>query len=185
MKLILASKSPRRKDILEKHGYEFTVQTAEFKEINKDLSPAEIAVYNAYGKAKATFDRLKDKNAVVLGADTIVCLDGKILGKPKDEKDAKLMLRSLSGRSHVVITGYAIIAENKEIKNYTESTVTFLDLSDNLIGEYVNSRLPLDKAGSYGIQDGYPLVKEYSGSFNNIVGLPIEDIKPTLDELLK
>ena len=185
MKLILASKSPRRKDILENHGYHFTVQTVEFKEINKDLAPAEIAVHNAYGKAKATFDSLKDKNAVVLGADTIVCLDGKILGKPKDENDAKLMLRSLSGRSHVVTTGYAIIAKCFEIKEYDQSLVTFNTLSNELIDEYIASGLPLDKAGSYGIQDGYPLVKEYSGSFNNIVGLPIEDIKPTLDELLK
>ncbi len=185
MKLILASKSPRRKDILGKHGYTFTVQVAPFNEISEKDQPIKTAEHNAFGKAKATFDSLKDSNAVVLGSDTVVCIDGEILGKPTDCNDAVNMLKRLSNKTHQVVTGFAIITKDFEIKGHDKSLVTFNNLSNELIEEYIASGLPLDKAGAYGIQDGYPLVKKYTGSFNNIVGLPIEIIKPILDKILK
>ncbi len=184
MKLVLASKSPRRKEILTKNGYDFTVMQADFEEEVKGDSPALTATANALGKALAVFNELNGDNAVVLGADTVVELDGDILGKPVDDRHAMSMLLRLSGRTHTVVTGWAIIANGVNISRYTVSTVTFNDLDLDEICAYVKSGLPLDKAGSYGIQDGYGLVKHYTGSLTNIIGLPIEDIKPELDKLL-
>lgn len=177
MKLILASNSPRRKELLLKAGVEFTVISSSFSETDKK-DGIETAVENAFGKAFSVYEQNKD--AVVLGADTVVILNGKILGKPKDEQDAFNTLKTLSGKTHYVVTGYAIISENFIEKGYEKTAVTFNKLSDKLITEYVNTGLPLDKAGSYGIQDGFNLVKNYDGSFTNIVGLPVEKILPLL-----
>ncbi len=184
MKLILASKSPRRKELLKNYGYDFDIVEANFKEENIILDPVETAKANALGKAQAVFNGLKDNSKVVLGADTVVFLDGEILTKPVDDRHAMSMLLRLSGRTHQVITGWAIVSKNGQTVNYTESQVVFNDLELDTILEYVKSRLPLDKAGSYGIQDGYGLVKEYKGSLNNIIGLPIEEISLTLDNEL-
>lgn len=183
--LILASKSPRRNDILLEQGFKFSICVADYKEKEENHDPIQTAVNNAYGKAKAVFENLNNPNAVVIGADTVVCLNSEILGKPLDKNDAINTLKRLSGNTHTVVTGYALITAEQEIKGHSQSFVTFNKLSDSLILEYVNSGLPLDKAGSYGIQDGYPLVENFKGSFSNIVGLPIEDIKPKLDKLLK
>ncbi len=182
MKLILASKSPRRKQILTNYGYNFDVIEADFKESNTSLNPEQTAKANALGKAKAVYNKL-DKDYVVLGADTVVYLDGEILGKPDDARHAMSMLLKLSARTHTVVTGFAIITDNIQIVDCIKSEVTFNDLELEQILEYVKSGLPLDKAGSYGIQDGYNIVKEYKGSLNNIIGLPIEEIKPLLNKL--
>ena len=183
--LILASKSPRRNDILTRHGFEFSILVANFNELDQTNEPVKTAVQNAYGKAMAVFESIDYTKAVVLGADTVVCLDGEILGKPKNAVHAKQMLETLSGKTHEVVTGYAIISSKEKLSAHAVSTVTFNDLTPELIEEYVNSGLPLDKAGAYGIQDGYPLVKSFNGSFNNIVGLPIEEIKPILNRMLE
>lgn len=185
MKLILASNSPRRKDILTEYGYEFLVVPSDFNESGSFVSPEEMVKAFAKGKAEEVYDRLIDKNVVVLGADTVVVFNGVALGKPKDKADAFRMLKELSGKTHTVVTGYALIDKEKNVSGLTRTAVTFNSLSDEFINEYVSAGLPLDKAGSYGIQDGYDIVKEYSGSLNNVIGLPIEDIKPVLDEMLK
>ena len=185
MKLILASGSPRRKNFLTEYGYEFTVVPSSFDEAGKKETPKQTVEFYAYSKAQDVFDKLNDSSVVVLGADTIVCLDGKILGKPKDENHAVEMLKTLSGKTHHVITAYAIISRNKKIVDSVTTLVTFNDLCDELIENYVKTGSPLDKAGSYGIQDGFDLVKEYNGSLNNVIGLPIEIIKPILDKILK
>ncbi len=185
MKLILASNSPRRKEILTKYGYEFSVIPSTFDEIGEKETPKKTVEFYALSKAQDVFDKLRDQRAVVLGADTVVCLEGEILGKPKNKTDAINMLKKLSGKTHQVITAYAIIKKDQKMVNSVTTSVTFNQLTDNLITEYVNTGLPLDKAGSYGIQDGFNLVKEYRGSLNNVIGLPIEDIKPYLDKFLK
>ena len=184
MKLILASNSPRRKSLLTEYGFSFTVIPSDFIESNLLLSPTVTAKNNALGKAKDVFNKLMDNEIIVLGADTIVVLDGKILGKPKDNFDAKNMLEKLSNKSHQVITGYSIYTKNKIITDYITTIVKFNELTDELIDKYVATGSPLDKAGAYGIQDGFNLVKKIDGSYNNVVGLPIEIIKDKLNELL-
>lgn len=184
MKLILASNSPRRKEILEKFGFTFTVIKSDYEEKENISDPQLLVKTFAFNKAKSVFDSLEEKDeAVVLGADTVVVFDGKILGKPKDTKDAENMLKSLSGKTHSVFTGYAVIEEEKTFSGVCETKVRFNDLSDSFIRGYVATGSPMDKAGAYGIQDG-SLVKDYVGSYYNVIGLPIEDISPILKELL-
>ena len=185
MKLILASNSPRRKQILLENGFEFSVLVADYLEKDIERHPVDTAKDNALGKALAVYDSLKDKNAVVLGADTVVYLDQKLLGKPNSPNQAKQMLKSLSGKTHVVVTGFAIITKNERIVGASESKVTFNELTDKIIDDYVLTGSPLDKAGAYGIQDNNGIVKSFTGELNNIIGLPINDIAPILNKLLK
>ena len=118
----------------------------------------------------------------VIAADTVVVLNNEIIGKPKDEDDAVRILKHLSGKEHFVYTGYAIKQKDKLVQGIVKSSVAFFDLSDQLIEDYVASGSPLDKAGAYGIQDNekFPLVKKISGSLNNIIGFPTEEIKEQL-----
>ena len=183
--LILASNSPRRREILKGAGFDFEVIISDFEEKDVALSPIETAINNALGKAQATFDNLGNKNAVVLGADTVVFYNNTLLGKPKDSEDAVKMLKTLSGNTHTVVTGYAIITQNGTLSGFSESKVTFNKLKKEQIDKYVKSGKPLDKAGAYGIQDGYDLVKNFEGSLNNVIGLPIEQIAPILKEKMK
>ena len=180
--LILASNSPRRKEILSKAGYVFGVKVSRFSEIGYG-DPIKTAEQNALGKAEDVFSYEGEK--VVLGADTVVFAGGKILGKPADGKAAKDMLEFLSGKTHLVITGYAVIYPGGKVCGHDVSEVTFNVLSEEVINAYVASGSPLDKAGAYGIQDPFPIVAAYSGSINNIIGLPIEKIAPLLDKALK
>ena len=177
MKIILASASPRRSDILTKFGFKFTVIKSDFNETNELENPCETAMGFALGKAKNVAENtLLDNDTIVLGADTVVYFENEILGKPKDKGQARAMLNRLSGNEHKVITGYALISKDKVVTGYDESSVVFNELPSSLINEYVETGLPLDKAGSYGLQDGFDIVKEYKGSYYNIVGLPIEKI---------
>ena len=181
MKLILASASPRRKEILQKEGYNFEIITSDYDEKSFTSNPYKTAKTFAFEKAKDVFDKLEDKNAVVLGADTVVYLKGEILGKPIDRQDAKRILKNLSGNKHMVITGYAIISKQKIIIGYDKSIVIFNKLSESQIESYLDSNLYVGKAGAYGIQDGeFNFVKKHKGSMNNIIGLPIEKIKKAL-----
>ena len=172
--LILASNSPRRRELLQKLGYTFQVEpSCGFLE-GRGLSARDTALAFARGKAEEVFSRFPE--AVVLGADTVVALDEEILGKPKSREDAVRMLRALSGKTHTVFTGVCVLS-----KGYAESAVVgteviFNELSEELINDYVESGLPFDRAGAYGIQDGYPLVKEIHGSYTNVVGLPTEKV---------
>ena len=185
MELILASNSPRRKELLEKYGFKFKIVPSNFNEDELKSSHVETVKSYAFNKALDVFNRLKQDDVVVLGADTIVYLDGKILGKPKNVNQAISMLSSLSGKTHEVITAYSLIRKDKILTDYVTSKVTFNVLDKNLILEYVNTGSPLDKAGAYGIQDGFDLVKEIEGSFNNVVGLPIEIIKDIIFDFIK
>ena len=180
MKLILASNSPRRRALLAQIAPSFEVESPRFSEEAAGLSACETARAFACGKAREVFLRFPD--CAVLGADTVVALDGEVLGKPADAQTARRMLWRLSGRRHTVYTGVCLCTPDGERADTVHTYVWFNDLSDELIEAYVASGLPLDKAGAYGIQDGYPLVKTYEGSFSNVVGLPAERVTRMLRE---
>ncbi len=176
---ILASNSPRRKSLLKEKGQDFIVIPSEKEETtDKILSPLLLAQEFAFIKANDVFLRTKK---ATLGADTIVAFNGKIIGKPKDKKDAFNILKSLSGKEHFVYTGVCLITENSIEKITVKSTVVFNALTDDFIISYINSGKAMDKAGAYGIQDG-DIVKEYHGSYTNIVGLPMEETERLLRE---
>lgn len=183
-RFILASNSPRRKEILTDAGFNIEIIPSTFEENISGKTPDQTVKDFAYSKAKEVFGRLNDSSAVVLGADTVVSFDGLILGKPKDEKDAVKMLTGLSGKVHQVWTGYCIYSKEKVIVDAVKTDVIFNDLSSSKIEEYVATGKPMDKAGAYGIQDGFDLVKGYNGSYYNVVGLPIEEIQIKLKEFL-
>ncbi len=183
MEIILASNSPRRKQLLLNAGLKFKVVPSDCDErIDFYSSQEEYAKNLSYLKAKNVF--LKNQNSVVIGADTIVVFNNQIIGKPTHKDDAFKTLKMLSGSTHKVITGYTIMSKNKVISNYEVTFVTFNDLTDHLINSYINDKNPLDKAGSYGIQDGYPLVKNYVGDYNNVIGLPVDKILQHLKEFI-
>ena len=175
-KIILASSSPRRKELLTTAGIEFEIHVKDVDESVPDgTPPAEAAKMTAAKKAAAVAEDFKD--CVVIGADTIVVANGKILGKPKDEADAKSMLRMLSGIEHEVITGVCIIRNGTPETFAQISKVKFYNLTDEEISAYVATKEPIDKAGAYGIQGlGCKLVERIEGDYFNIVGLPVAEV---------
>lgn len=174
-KLILASGSPRRLQLLRQIGVEpevFPVDTAEIK----TGKPADVVKINAVQKAEAAA-KLRPAETV-LAADTIVAFEDKILGKPKNEDEAFAMLKMLSGKSHSVFTGIAAVEDGELKSAVVESKVYFFSLTDNAIKGYIATGEPMDKAGAYGIQGkGAVLVKAIAGDYNNIVGLPVAALK--------
>lgn len=186
-KLILASASPRRRELLSKICADFEVCSADVDErLPADIAPCEGVKRLAKRKANAVFTRyaLYGEDAVVLGADTVVAYGGKILGKPKSEAEAKEMLRMLSGRAHEVFTGVCVVWRDGIRTESDRSLVTFRPLKDEQIDDYVASGSPMDKAGAYGIQDGVA-VEGFSGSYSNIVGLPVELTEKILKEVME
>lgn len=174
--IILASASPRRKELLSTAGIEFTVKVADVEEkIDDGLTPAEVVRSLALQKAQAVAD--KNPEAIVIGADTIVVLDDVILGKPQSEENAVEMLTALSGRSHTVYTGVALIKGDK-VRNFCEATqVEFYDLTEEDIDAYVATKDCMDKAGAYGIQtNGCVLIRKIDGDYFNVVGLPVSKV---------
>ena len=172
--MILASQSPRRKELLSLITSDFEIIPAKGKEIlPENISPENAVLLLAEQKADEIF--AEHKNRVIIAADTVVAVDGKILGKPTDEADAFCMLKMLSGRIHSVFTGVCVIFENGERKTFAEHTeVEFYPLSDEEIRAYIATGEPMDKAGAYGIQDyGALLVKRISGDYYNVMGLPV------------
>ncbi len=183
MGLILASASPRRRELMALAGLEFRVCVSDCDESVPDcLSPGEAAVDTARRKAFAVADRFPEDT--VIGADTIVVIDGAILGKPKDGRDAASMLRRLSGRTHSVYTGVCVVSGG-EAHSFCEKTdVTFYRLTEDEINGYIATGEPADKAGAYGIQGkGSLLVKSISGDYFNVVGLPISVLVRLLIEI--
>lgn len=174
--IILASASPRRKELLETAGISFTVKVADVEEvIEKNMSADKVVMSLALQKASAV---AKDNpDAVVIGADTVVVLDGEILGKPKSEENAVELLMMLSGRVHTVYTGVAII-KGEKVKNFCEATqVEFYPLEKEEAEAYVATKEPMDKAGAYGIQGrGCVLIKKINGDYFNVVGLPVSAV---------
>ncbi|WP_297132337.1 Maf family protein [Terrisporobacter sp.] len=182
MNIILASNSPRRREILENTKVRFSIKGSQIDEvINSNESPKETVMRLAYEKA---LDIAKDnKDALVIGADTIVVINDTILGKPKDEKEAYDMIKLLSGKTHYVITGFALInlSLEKKVIDYEISKITFKELSNECIKDYIQTKESLDKAGAYGIQGyGALLVKNIEGDYFNIVGLPISKMSDCL-----
>ncbi|NGF75265.1 septum formation protein Maf [Fluviicola sp. SGL-29] len=174
MKLILGSKSPRRQQLLREMGFSFEVRVKDTDESYPDhLQPAEIARYIAMQKAQALQEELQH-DEILLTADTIVCVDTRILGKPRDENEAREMLQLLSGRKHLVMTGVSIADRENITTEYCETTVHVRALTTEEITAYIEKCQPFDKAGSYGIQEwfGAVAVEKIEGSYNNVVGLP-------------
>ena len=174
--IILASASPRRKELLETAGLSFTVKVAEVEEIIEENMSAD-AVVRSLALQKAAAVAKDNADAVVIGADTVVVLDGEILGKPKSKENAVELLMKLSGRSHTVYTGVAMI-QGEKIKNFSEATeVEFYSLSEEEIEAYVATEEPMDKAGAYGIQGrGCVLIRKINGDYFNVVGLPVSAV---------
>lgn len=182
--MILASKSPRRKEILENTGFNLEIVSMEIEEISHKTTNVEKIKDIAYQKTFAVAQNHRDR--YVVGADTIVELDGKIIGKPKDEKDAFNILKSLSGKSHNVITAFSFInlEKNIEIVDYSVTKVFFKELDDDMIKWYISTKQPLDKAGAYGIQDkGAVFVEKIEGDFFTVMGFPIEKFVSCLEKL--
>ena len=180
--LILASASPRRSELLKQIGLPFRVARVRADEVAPaHLSPAEIAMINAFRKARAAVPRYPDK--IVLGADTVVSLGTAVLGKPADRKEAEQMLAQLQGRTHQVTTGICLIqGKARRQKLFAVNTaVTFRRLTRSQIREYLSRIQPCDKAGGYAIQEGGDrLVQAVRGSFSNVVGLPVERLSEEL-----
>ena len=171
--LLLASASPRRRELLAKITTEFRVEPSLFEESAKGLSAYETVLRFSRGKAEETLSRFPA--CLVLAADTVVSSEGETLGKPTSAEDAKRMLRGLSGRTHEVYTGVCVRCAEGEKYLVSRTHVTFFPLTDALIDAYVASGSPLDKAGAYGIQDPFPIVKNYRGSYSNVMGLPLRE----------
>ncbi len=169
---ILASQSPRRREILERFFEDFKIVPSNTNESVIAENPREKAIEVARKKAWEVYNRT---GGTVLGADTIVVLENKVLGKPKNEEEAEKMLKLLSGKVHEVITGYCIIHEGKEITGFEATKVKFRELSEEEIKWYVSTGEPLDKAGAYAIQGKAAIFIEWiHGDFYNVVGLPIK-----------
>ena len=182
MNIILASASPRRKEILENYNVNFNIIKSEIDELILDHElPIQVVMRLALEKGMDV--ACKNQGELVIAADTIVVLDDMILGKPKDESDAYNTLNSLSGREHQVVTGISLInlADNKKVVDYVVSKVKFKNLSEKLILDYLKTGEFQDKAGAYGIQGyGALLVDEIKGDYFNIVGLPISKLNDLL-----
>lgn len=183
-KFILASASPRRKELLEQVGAEFEIIPAGGEEVITGSKPQEVVVALAVQKAKEVEQRFlndTDGAVVVLGADTVVAFGGQILGKPEDEADAQRMLSMLSGNTHSVYTGVAVVVrkdgKTELLSFYEETKVTMYPMEERQILSYIRTGEPMDKAGAYGIQGkGALYIKEIQGDYNNVVGLPVAKI---------
>ena len=176
--LILASKSPRRRYLLEKAGLSFSVIPSDIDETTVPLSPPEVYV-RVLSEAKAESIAKKYPEKWVIGADTIVLKDGTVLGKPGSIDEARSMLKQLSGQTHEVFTGYSIVckAKNRKFSETVQTEVLFKNLTDEEIEWYIHTKEPFDKAGAYAIQGlGTFLVKRINGSYTNVVGLPVCEV---------
>lgn len=176
-KIILASASPRRRELLEQGGIPFTVIPSQAEEKITTEQPEQAVEELSYLKCSDIYEKSLG-DVLVIGADTVVASEGKILGKPSSQKDAVKMLQSLQGREHEVYTGVTIMAregnENRKKTFHEKTKVVFYPMSDEEIRSYVNTGEPMDKAGAYGIQGKSAVfIKEISGDYNNVVGLPL------------
>ena len=177
-RIILASASPRRREILTFMGAKFTVICADADESSDITDPAALTVELARRKGRAVYSLLKERKeadgAIVISADTVVAVDGEILGKPCDRADAERMLRKLSGKRHSVITGVAVTVDGKTYTDKSETFVFVDDITEEGIQKYVDSGDPFDKAGSYGIQGAFSRwIRGIEGCYFGVVGLPV------------
>lgn len=188
IKFVLASGSPRRKELLSEiiPSFDIVVSEADEESVPKTLPPELYVEELALLKATASSKVLdKKRSSIVIGADTVVTLDGKILGKPSDEADAFNMLKQLSGRKHEVYTGYCVmrLEDGFTLSKAEKTEVFFKELDDERIRAYVESGEPMDKAGAYGIQGlGKVLINKINGDYNNVVGLPVSALFDVLEK---
>lgn len=186
MKIILASSSPRRKQLLEQTRINFEVDPSNYEEdMSYSNDPHELAKFLSLKKAQEVSQRRKEE-AIIIGADSIISCNGKIYGKPHTQERAKEMLTAMSGKTHEVITGYTLIntKTNQTISNSKATKVFFKNLKEEEINSYIATGEPLDKAGAYAIQEkGAFLVDKIEGDYNNVVGLPISDVISALEDL--
>lgn len=181
MRFLLASNSPRRRELLKEVIAAFQVVPSRYEEVGKaGEKGSERCLRFAEGKAEEVFSRFPD--AAVLGADTVVELDGAILGKPKTQAEAFSMLQALSGKTHSVFSGVCLVTPEGKRLGVEEARVTFRPLSDEEIRAYIATGSPMDKAGAYGIQDS-GFVSALSGSYSCVVGLPLERVREYCKEL--
>ena len=184
-KLILASASPRRKELLSLVGLNFEIKPSNAKEIIlKGETPGEHVL--RLSEEKAVSISIHNPDAWVLGADTIVIINGEVLGKPASADEAREMLRKLSGRKHTVITGFCIVRQSTGIivRNTVESSVVFKEISEDEIDWYVRKKEPYDKAGGYAVQGiGAFFIKEIHGSYTNVIGLPLCEVMEALKKI--
>lgn len=174
--LILASESPRRRELIKKITNDFVVIPSNVDESVLHIAPHDLPGELSKLKAYSVFS--EHPNDEVLACDTVVILHGELMGKPHNKKEAFEMLSKLSNQKHVVISGYTYISKDKEITRTVRTYVYFNKLSDELINKYIESGSPMDKAGAYGIQDEeFNLVNHIEGDFDNVIGLPVNDIK--------
>ena len=174
--LILASGSPRRRELMSQVGLDFTVVTSDADENIKEMEPEDYVRELSSVKAQSVLEQYADKedSVIVIGADTIVYHKGEILTKPKNEEDAFRILKSLEGQIHQVYTGVTICSAHKNVSFYEKTDVWVYDMTDEEIRDYISTGEPMDKAGSYGIQGLFGIyVKGICGDYNNVVGLPI------------
>lgn len=189
MQYVLASASPRRKELLAECIKEFEIIPSQAnEEVEGELTPKKLVLYLAKIKAEEVAKRPENEGKIVVGSDTVVAFEDKVLGKPKDEEDAYRMLKMLSGKKHAVYTGVSFQLQ-KGGKYYTDTKVDktlvyFNELSDEWIWNYIHGGSPMDKAGAYGIQDG-GLVKKIKGSYTNVVGFPLELVKKMIKKAEK
>ena len=187
-KIILGSASPRRRELLSQIGIEFTVRVSEKEEVYHSETPEEIVKELALMKAKNIAEEIK-ADTVIIGADTVVVLDQKILGKPEDEEDAFRMLKSLQGRPHEVYTGVAVLSRDREkgrlIRSHAVKTAVYVhEMTDDEIRSYIATGEPADKAGGYGIQGAFAkYIDRIDGDYYNVVGLPVSYVYQTLKEI--
>lgn len=182
--LVLASQSPRRRQLLTEAGFRFTIRTYDVPEdFPADMPVEEVPVYLAQKKARAGFADLTG-DEVLLTADSVVILDGMIFNKPANHREAVQMLSALSDRTHTVITGVCLMSREKEKTFAGVSKVTFAPLSDREIDFYIREYQPFDKAGSYGVQDWIGLCKvvKIEGTYANVMGLPVDLVYTALQE---
>ena len=186
-KLILASASPRRENLLKMIGFDFEVVDSQVDEQSEVYTIPEVHVLELAQK-KALKVAEKIKSGLIIGADTIVVLNNIILGKPKDAKQAKEILRQLSDRTHTVYTGFAIVEKpsGEMVSEFEKTLVSFRKLADEEIVRYIQSGSPLDKAGGYGIQDqGALFVEKIDGCFYNVMGLPVTKLYQALGKFIR
>jgi septum formation protein len=174
-KIYLASKSPRRRELLAGMGVDFEILKTDVEEsYDPSWSPEEIVVHLSRLKLSPIDMTQYDPQTIFIACDTIVVVNGKIIGKPKDKEEAINMLRALSGNSHTVYSGLTVSTPRKSLTDYRATDVFFDDLTDEMIQYYIDTYKPFDKAGSYGVQEwiGYVGIREMHGSYYNVMGLP-------------
>lgn len=186
-KLVLASQSPRRKELLKGLDLDFMVCSVDADEsFPLELKGADAVQFICKAKANAYKPQL-DENTIAITADTVVILNNKIIGKPIDKEDAFNMIKALSGNIHEVITAVCIFTKNKEVSFYSSTDVHFSEISDEEINYYIEKYKPFDKAGSYGVQEwiGYIGIEKIVGSYYNVMGLPVKRLYDELKEFIK